>query len=37
MVPMEWFNDWHLAEVTATIIEIAGVLVIGVGVAAGIA
>lgn len=28
------FNDWHLAEVTATIIEIAGVLVIGVGVLA---
>ena len=28
------FNDWHLAEITATIIEIAGVLVIGVGVLA---
>jgi len=25
------FNDWHLAEVIATILEIAGVLVIGVG------
>jgi uncharacterized membrane protein len=32
-MPME-FNDWHLAEVVATIIEIAGVLVIGVGVLA---
>ena len=28
------FNDWHLADVVATIIEIAGVLVIGVGVLA---
>ncbi len=28
------FNDWHLAEVTATLIEIAGVLVIGIGVVA---
>ena len=28
------FNDWHLAEIVATIIEIAGVLVIGIGVLA---
>jgi uncharacterized membrane protein len=28
------FNDWHLAEIIATILEIAGVLVIGVGVLA---
>jgi uncharacterized membrane protein len=28
------FNDWHLAELVATIIEIAGVLVIGIGVVA---
>lgn len=27
-------NDWHLAEIIATIIEVAGVLVIGVGVLA---
>ena len=27
-------NAWHLAEVTATLIEIAGVLVIGIGVIA---
>ena len=32
-MPME-FNEWHLAEVVATIIEIAGVLVIGIGVVA---
>ncbi len=31
---MDWYNDWHLAEVTATIIEVAGVLVIGIGVLA---
>ena len=31
------FNDWHLAEVIATIIEIAGVLVIGIGVVAAAA
>ena len=28
------FNDWHLAEITATAIEVAGVLVIGIGVIA---
>ncbi len=28
------FNDWHVAEVIATVIELAGVLVIGVGVLA---
>ncbi|MEX1334107.1 MAG: DUF1622 domain-containing protein [Candidatus Limnocylindrales bacterium] len=28
------FNDWHLAEIIATIIEIAGVLVIGIGAVA---
>ena len=32
-MPLE-VNDWHLAEVIATIIEVAGVLVIGIGVVA---
>lgn len=31
------FNDWHLAEIIATLIEVAGVLVIGIGVLAATA